>query len=145
MVEKRMRYIWICKSNKLKKFHQARGRRSRAPHQNGLPDIVDFPNGSSAKLILLGDKINCENQGGSVQWWPTAITPQVQSKLYHRIINKGFVLLIVLATCIALVSEIYTTTAVLPSETSEQYTGMRHILGCVTSGYVIIVCLSLIL
>ena len=130
VVEKRMRYIWICKSNKLKKFHQARGRRSRAPHQNGSTDIVDFPNWSSAKLILLGDKINCENQGGSVQWWPTAITPQVQSKLYHRIINKGFVLLIVLATCIALVSEIYTTTAVLPSETSEQYTGMCHIRLC---------------
>ena len=99
----------------------------------GSGDIVEFPNGTCAKLVLLGDKIDHIAHGGELeqeQWWPTAITPQVRSKLYRRIVNEGFILPIVLATCIALVSEIYTTTAVPPSESPDQFTGIRRVRLC---------------
>ena len=93
----------------------------------GAGDIVEFPDGTCAKLIILGDKIPTR-QSGSEQWWPTAMSPQVRSKLCHRIALEGFILPIVLATCISLVSEIYTTTA-LPSTESPrwQYTGRRRV------------------
>lgn len=97
----------------------------------GSGDIVEFPNGICAKLILLGDKIDLTTHyGESEEWWPTAISPQIRSKLFRRIVCEGFVLPIVLATCIALVSEMYTTTAVPPTETSEQYTGTRRVRLC---------------
>ena len=97
----------------------------------GSGDIVEFPNGTCAKLVVLGDKINHEAHGESEQWWPTAISPQVRSKLYRRIVSEGFVLPIVLATCIALVSEIYTSTAVPPNETPDhQFTGHRRLRLC---------------
>ena len=95
-------------------------------------DIVEFPNGTCAKLVLLGDKINFMNQSEE-GWWPTAVSPQVRSKLHRRIVNEGFILPIVLATCIAMVSEIYSTTAVSPRsppENSEQFTGLRRIRLC---------------
>lgn len=93
----------------------------------GSGDIVEFPNGICAKLVVLGDKIDIM-QSGSESWWPTALTPQVRSKLYRRIVCEGLVLPIVLATCITLVSEIYTTTAVPPSETPDlQCTGRRRV------------------
>lgn len=106
----------------------------------GSGDIVDFPNGTSAKLLILGDEIDVETrQVGEPEleeWWPTAISPQVRSKLFRRIVCEGFVLPIVLATCIALVSEMYTTTAI-PSSTEgeeetfvQQFTGRRRVRLC---------------
>lgn len=93
----------------------------------GSGDIVEFPNGTCAKLVLLGDKIHIA-QSGSEEWWPTATSPQVRSKLYRRIACEGFVLPIVLATCISLVSEIYTTTAIPLSEPPDgQYSGRRRV------------------
>lgn len=89
-------------------------------------DIVGFPNGVCAKLIVLGDEIDA-SQGESEEWWPTAISPRIRCKLYRRIVCEGFVLPIVLATCIALVSELYTTTAVPPNETPDQYSGRRRV------------------
>jgi hypothetical protein len=97
----------------------------------GSGDIVQFPNGTCAKLVVLGDKIDhATHIGESEQWWPTAVSPQVRSKLYRRIVVEGFVLPIVLATCIAMVSEIYTTTAVPSSETPQQFTGARRVRLC---------------
>ena len=93
----------------------------------GSGDIVEFPNGTCAKLVVLGGKINIM-QSGSEAWWPTATTQLVRSKLNRRIITEGFVLPIVLATCVSLVSEIYTTTAIPLSETPDfQYTGRRRV------------------
>ncbi|KAJ3502101.1 hypothetical protein NLJ89_g9040 [Agrocybe chaxingu] len=78
-------------------------------------DIVDFPNGVSAKLVLLGDQIAMEDLA-SPKWWPTAESPKVRSKLMRRIAYEGLLLPILLATTIALVSEIYTTTAIPPGQ-----------------------------
>lgn len=93
----------------------------------GSGDICKFPDGTVAKLILLGDKIDII-QSATEEWWPTALSPKVRSKLFRRIACEGFVLPIVLATCIAMVAEIYTTTAIPPTETPDcQYTGRRRV------------------
>ncbi|KAF8799364.1 hypothetical protein BYT27DRAFT_7120907 [Phlegmacium glaucopus] len=81
----------------------------------GSGDIVKFPDGTCAKLVILGDKIDVM-QYSSAQWWPTALSQQVRSKLYRRIASEGFVLPITLAIAISLVTEIYTTTAIPRSE-----------------------------
>jgi len=93
----------------------------------GSWDILKFPNGICAKLVILGDKIHIMHSG-SEKWWPTAMSPQVRSKLYRQIVCEGFVLPVVLATAISLVTEIYTTTAIPPSQTADwQYTDRRRV------------------
>ncbi|KAF8158005.1 hypothetical protein B0H34DRAFT_438197 [Crassisporium funariophilum] len=81
----------------------------------GKGEIVEFPNGTRAKLVLLGEEIAPELTA-SPTWWPTAPSAEVRHKLMRRISSEGFLLPILLATCISLVSELYTTTAAPPSE-----------------------------
>lgn len=90
-------------------------------------DVVEFPNGWKAKLVLLGERIPMSDTS-SPNWWPTAESPDIRSKLFRRILSDGFLLPIVLATTLALVSEIYTTTAVPKSEVPHwQFSGRRRV------------------
>ncbi|KDR82956.1 hypothetical protein GALMADRAFT_238657 [Galerina marginata CBS 339.88] len=96
------------------------------PHPNG-GDIVDLPNGSSAKLVLLGEPIPL-TAIHSREWWPTGDTDDVRHKLLRRIASEGLQLPVALATCIAIVSEIYTTTAIPASEKPDyQFSGRRRV------------------
>lgn len=70
-----------------------------------------LPDGSAAKLLVLGDEVPLSHDTNSKMWWPSAISLKVMSKLYRRIMREGFVLPITMSICIALLSEIYTTTA----------------------------------
>lgn len=87
--------------------------------------IVSSPNpncpparfeGWAGKPIILGDEI--PPPPGTAEWWPTAISPKVRSKLLRRIFREGYVLPIVTAVCIALLAEMYTTTSG-PSQTGD--------------------------
>jgi hypothetical protein len=77
-----------------------------------------FPDGSAANLILLGDPIPI-TQTGDEAWWPTAISPEVRSKMMRRFLREGHVLPIVTSICIALLAEIYTNTSGPASDSSE--------------------------
>ncbi len=89
--------------------------------------VVELPNNTSATLVLLGDEIE-EMAIASPKWWPTALSPKVRSKLFRRIVNEGLLLPIVYATTLAMVSEIYTTTAVPASEPPHwQFSGRRRV------------------
>ncbi|KAJ7464823.1 hypothetical protein B0H11DRAFT_1734080 [Mycena galericulata] len=70
-----------------------------------------FPDGSAAKLVLLGEPIDAM-QLGSPKWWPTALSDKVRSKLLRRIVREGYTLPVVTSICLALLAEMYTTTAV---------------------------------
>lgn len=86
-----------------------------SPNPNG--EIVGFPNGAKAKLVLLGNEISIMSVGGS-QWWPTGGSDQIRRKMLRRIVAEGLVLPIVLATNMALLSEMYTTTSSRPSKST---------------------------
>ncbi|KIM40914.1 hypothetical protein M413DRAFT_28031 [Hebeloma cylindrosporum] len=92
-------------------------------------EIVKFPNGVEAKLVLLGESLpdwEADMATASETWWPSALDAKVRDKLKRRILEEGNILSIVLATCIALVAELYTTTAIPTSETPKwQPTGRR--------------------
>ncbi|CAA7262875.1 unnamed protein product [Cyclocybe aegerita] len=98
-----------------------------SPHPTNHDDVVGFPDGSPAKLVMLGKPIPPSSLGQH-EWWPTAISSLARERLMHRIMREGFVLPILLAVCVSLVSEMYSTTAVPPSEEPLlQYTGRRRI------------------
>lgn len=61
-------------------------------------------------MILLGKPVP-QLSIGSTEWWPTGTTAKIRHKLMRRIVNEGLVLPINLAVCIALLSEMYTTTS----------------------------------
>jgi hypothetical protein len=90
---------------------------------------VGFPDGSAAKLILLGDEIPLIDIG-SPTWWPTAISDKVRSKLFRRLIRQGYVLPILMSVCLALLAEMYTTDAVpasaSPDGKAKRRTRLRH-------------------
>jgi hypothetical protein len=69
-----------------------------------------FPDGSSANLILLGDPI-LPTESNSSTWWPSAMNANVRGKLLRRIVREGSALSIVTSICLALLAEMYTTTA----------------------------------
>lgn len=95
------------------------------PDTDELP--VSLPNGASARLVLLGEKISLMSMG-SREWWPTAVSDKVRSKLLRRIVNEGLLLPILLSICISLVSEMYTTTALSADEEPKwQVTGRRRV------------------
>lgn len=71
-----------------------------------------LPNGYESKVVLLGDKKPMEFlHASSTNWWPLAQSPKVASKLQRRVGRGGNVLPIITAVCIAMLSEIYTTTS----------------------------------
>ncbi|KAF7314647.1 MYND-type domain-containing protein [Mycena kentingensis (nom. inval.)] len=72
---------------------------------------VGFPDGSAANLVILGEPLRDQSEMGSATWWPGALTDKVRSKFFRRIANEGGTLPILTAVCLALLSEIYTTTA----------------------------------
>ncbi|KAJ7274191.1 hypothetical protein C8J57DRAFT_1595127 [Mycena rebaudengoi] len=80
---------------------------------------AEFPDGSAANLILLGDPISWPREAGDPKWWPSALSPKVRSKLLRRIMREGYALQIATAICIGLLSEIYTTTSVPASESPD--------------------------
>ncbi|CAA7262877.1 unnamed protein product [Cyclocybe aegerita] len=78
-------------------------------------DLLSFPDGKSFKLIALGDEIPSSSEG-TYEWWPTAMSTQVRERLRNRIIAEGHLLAVLLAVCLSLASEMYTTTAVPEDE-----------------------------
>ncbi|KJA21077.1 hypothetical protein HYPSUDRAFT_55724 [Hypholoma sublateritium FD-334 SS-4] len=73
-------------------------------------DIFSFPNGESAKLVVLQGSVPMTSLR-SAEWWPTAASAAIRDKLLRRILYERPVLQINLAACIALVSQMYTTTS----------------------------------
>lgn len=69
-----------------------------------------FPDGSWAKLVVLGDPISVAHMN-SEAWWPQGITPNVRGKLTRRVLREGYVLPIITAVCLALLAEMYTSTS----------------------------------
>ena len=92
-------------------------------------EIVKFPNGVEAKMVLLGERFpNWQMDMASERWWPSGLDAKVRHKLMRRIFEEGNVLPTALAICTALLSEMYTTTAIPTSETPKwQATGRRRV------------------
>ncbi|KAJ6581487.1 hypothetical protein B0H19DRAFT_1115429 [Mycena capillaripes] len=80
---------------------------------------VGFPDGSAAKLVVLGDPVQMPNDFGSHKWWPHAMSPNVRGKMFRRISREGYVLPAVMSVCLALLSEMYTTTAVSAADSPD--------------------------
>ena len=74
-------------------------------------DLVAFPDGTGAKIVLLGKPIP-PTAINTRDWWPQMPSLEVGTRLMHRIIAEGLLLPTLLATCLGLASEMYTTTAV---------------------------------
>ncbi|KAH7925594.1 hypothetical protein BV22DRAFT_1064670 [Leucogyrophana mollusca] len=91
------------------------------PNPNAVP--FSFPDGSSAKLVVLGDEIPL-NQMGSRNWWPSAATDKVRGKLSRRFIREGYLLPILTSVCLGLLAEMYTTTS--GSGSKERRTRLRY-------------------
>ncbi|KAJ7213892.1 hypothetical protein GGX14DRAFT_444414 [Mycena pura] len=79
-----------------------------APNPGSRP--VAFPDGSAANLVILGDPIDVQSSLMSPKWWPSAASDKVRGKMFRRIYREGYVLPIAMSICLALLSEIYTTT-----------------------------------
>lgn len=84
----------------------------------GRNDVCNFPDGSSATLILLGDSVSLEDAlcESPRRWWPAGETDQIRRKLARRFLYEGFLLPSVVATLVALLAEMYSTTYVPASE-----------------------------
>ena len=90
-------------------------------HKALTHDIVNAPNprqrssrlpdGSAAKVVLLGDPI-LQSEINTPIWWPSANSIMVRSKLFRRIWREGFVIPIVTAIAVSLLTEMYKTTYV---------------------------------
>ncbi|KDQ62698.1 hypothetical protein JAAARDRAFT_468726 [Jaapia argillacea MUCL 33604] len=65
---------------------------------------------NASKFLLLGPEIH-PILGGGAEWWPTADSDKVRSKLMRRIVRSGYALPILTAICISILAEIYTTTS----------------------------------
>ena len=70
-----------------------------------------LPDGSAAKVVLLGRPIP-ESEINTRKWWPSADSNMARSKLFRRILREGFIVPIVTAIAVSLLTEIYTTTYV---------------------------------
>ena len=90
-------------------------------HRALTHDIVNAPNprqlssklpdGSAAKVVLLGDPI-LQSEINTPTWWPLADSVVVRNKLFRRIGREGFVIPIVTGIAVSLLTEMYTTTYV---------------------------------
>jgi hypothetical protein len=84
-------------------------------------EIVECPDGTPGRLILLGEEISLDDGlNGTEKWWPTAISDTVRNKLKARILHSDWVLPNVLGVCLALLSEIFTTTYISANDTGDQ-------------------------
>ncbi|KAE9392496.1 hypothetical protein BT96DRAFT_979375 [Gymnopus androsaceus JB14] len=70
-------------------------------HPTALPD------GTSAKLVVLGDPVPPEDS--LKKWWPTAQSDKVSSKLRRRFLREGHLLPIITTMLVALLGEMYTS------------------------------------
>uniref|UniRef100_A0A8H7XQW2 MYND-type domain-containing protein n=1 Tax=Psilocybe cubensis TaxID=181762 RepID=A0A8H7XQW2_PSICU len=90
--------------------------------------LFTFPNGVRAVPIVLGEKI--DRKTAAEKWWPSAPSKAARYKLEKRIMSEGHLLPVYLCICLALVSEMYTTTAVPDYESVDveaQATGRRRV------------------
>ncbi|KAF8895645.1 hypothetical protein BD779DRAFT_1738223 [Infundibulicybe gibba] len=86
------------------------------------PDIgaTILPDGSAAKLIILGEPLaHPQVEVSGPKWWPTAASDKVRCKLFRRIGREGYALPIALSLCIGLLSDMYTTTAIPASQSPD--------------------------
>lgn len=88
-----------------------------SPNPGSYP--TGFPDGSAANLVVLGEQIDYPMDLGSAKWWPSAATDKVRSKLLRRIVREGYTLPIATSICLALLAEMYTTTAVSAAESPD--------------------------
>ncbi|KIJ64408.1 hypothetical protein HYDPIDRAFT_89936 [Hydnomerulius pinastri MD-312] len=79
------------------------------PNPNAHP--TQLPDGWEAKLIILGDEIRDKYNIGSAEWWPKALSDKVRSKLMRRILREGNLLVKLIAICLSILAEFYTTTS----------------------------------
>ncbi|KAF7314635.1 hypothetical protein MKEN_00937200 [Mycena kentingensis (nom. inval.)] len=90
-------------------------------HNAPNPDVppVGLPDGSAARLVVLGDPIQADSGGMSHlrHWFPQAASDAVCRKLFRRIQFEGSNLPILVAICLVILSEIYTTKADLENRT----------------------------
>ncbi|PFH51249.1 hypothetical protein AMATHDRAFT_47270 [Amanita thiersii Skay4041] len=101
----------------------------RTPHGALMHEIVNspdpatpavtFPDGSAAKLVVLGDGTELK-EAGSEKWWPLAQTCCMRSRLLRRIFREGYAPVIVTVTMVCLLAEVYTTTATPASVSPDQ-------------------------
>lgn len=81
---------------------------------NPLAVPIKLPDGWEAKLVMVDDTTLLEHDPNDVDvrtWYPLAESQAVGSKLHRRIGFEGFVLPILTAVCVAILSEIYSTTS----------------------------------
>lgn len=85
-------------------------------------EVVECPDGTSARLTLLGEEIPLyEGLNGNEKWWPTAVSDTVRNKPKARILHSDWVLPNVLGACLALLGEIkFTTNYISASEIGGQ-------------------------
>jgi hypothetical protein len=92
------------------RMHPALTRRVVNADCNPSSAPTQLPDGTAAKLLMLGTPFQPDLVRGLQDWWPHAATPKVQSKLWRRVAREGSVLPALAAVCLALMAEMYTTT-----------------------------------
>jgi hypothetical protein len=81
----------------------------------------NLPDGSAARLVILGDLIPPQDIGTAL-WWPNAPSEKIRCKLMRRIALEGYVLPILTATCVALLTEMYSS----PADSGERRPRLRY-------------------
>ncbi|KIJ23674.1 hypothetical protein M422DRAFT_269358 [Sphaerobolus stellatus SS14] len=86
-----------------------------------------LPDGTQARIVKLGDPISPEEfSENTFKWWPTAKSEAVRLKLFRRITREGNVLPICLATCLALMHALYSTTTPAAADSPEHRIRLRY-------------------
>ncbi|EGO24128.1 hypothetical protein SERLADRAFT_470909 [Serpula lacrymans var. lacrymans S7.9] len=78
------------------------------PNPNVHP--TQLPDGSVAKAVILGDPQPL-TQIGAPSWWPSALSDNVRGKMMRRFLREGYLPHILIAVCLGLLAEVYTTTS----------------------------------
>ncbi|KAJ7617523.1 hypothetical protein DFH06DRAFT_1107534 [Mycena polygramma] len=86
---------------------------------------TELPDGSFAKLVLLGDSLREPSDLLTTKWWPSAMTAEVRRKFLRRIKFEGYALPVAMSICLALLAEMYTTTAVSAADDPDGHTRKR--------------------
>ncbi|KAJ3772752.1 hypothetical protein FB446DRAFT_667800 [Lentinula raphanica] len=74
-----------------------------------IPSTV-FPDGTKAKLVVLGEPIEPDVFPSThSEWWPQAYTAKVRAKLARRFLREGDTLPLICVVLAALLGEMYTT------------------------------------
>ncbi|KIK61161.1 hypothetical protein GYMLUDRAFT_590292 [Collybiopsis luxurians FD-317 M1] len=77
-----------------------------SPNPNAHP--CKFPDGTEAKLVVLGDEIK-PDELLSKKWWPAAQTEKVCAKLGRRFLREGNLFPLITAVLVSLLGEMYTS------------------------------------